>query len=528
MISLLPFILMVFSALIVYVLNRFKINLGRLWLVASVLALINWVFVLVLYWQIPFQIKFENWFPVAGIFEDGFSFSLDQYSWLFVFSICAIQLGIILSESTRITETNASANWISTFVFSAFGVLISISNNLLTIVIVWTLIDLVEFGIVQGTISKIQQSKDIVVALGVRLGGTLLLILAALFFNNYYGGFSFGEVPLSFGVFVMTSIGLRLGVFPFNLPYRTELPLRRGLGNSIRKVSVVSSVVVLNRFVIIGDNGFSNNFIYLLIFFAALSSSVLWLLSKNELDGRPFWIVSNSGLVIISFLTGGQQGAISWGITLLLIGSMIFLYSDRSRWLNLLMIFAVVSMAGYPFTPNIDGWLSLFITNNLIATIFNFLPVLFLLFGALRLILKPGKQIITNERWVWLVYPLGLIFLFASYWIVFILNSGFQFSLRVLWASIPVSLIVFAFSVFYFHYRPENQYSEWARVSSERVTAFVSDLLKFNWLYSFIWNLFQFLQSLVLRVSLILEGNGGMIWVFVLLALVLTLTIPKG
>ena len=195
MIALVPFFVLIFAAIFILVLNQFKINLGRLWLIAMVFSLLDWVLVLVLHWFMPFNISINNWFPVSNIFQTGFSFTLNQYSWIYVFSLSAVFLAVMLSESTRITEDYTAQNWVALFLITAIGVLISISDSILTIILVWTVIDLVEFGVIQGTVKTQQQSFETVISFVVRLGGTVLLIFAALYsnFNNEF--FDFGSLP---------------------------------------------------------------------------------------------------------------------------------------------------------------------------------------------------------------------------------------------------------------------------------------------------------------------------------------------
>ena len=527
MIALVPFFLLVFEAIFILVLNQFKINLGRLWLIAMIFSFLNWVLVLVLFWFMPFNISINNWFPVSNIFQTGFSFSLNLYSWMYVFSLSAVFLAVMLSESTRITENYTAKNWVALFLITAIGVLISISDSILTIILVWTVIDLVEFGVIQRTVTTTQQSFETVISFVVRLGGTVLLIFAALYSNFNMGTFDFVPLPFNIGVVILMAAGLRLGVLPFNLPYTKEIPLRRGLGNIIRMTSVVSTIVVINRFELIstGDNNYS--LIRYLVTLAIAAASVLWLISKNELDGRPFWIVVLSGFVILSLINGNPTAAIAWSLVILLTGSILFLYSDRSKWLTILPVISVIGMAGLPFTPNAIGWSGL-IGGGLLFTAINFSACFLLIFGYLRFAFKPAKALEVNERWVWLVYPLGLVFLLVTQIIIFLITDLNWVVMGEIWISVPFLIFIFVTVLFNQRVKTENQYSAWARVFSDRLLAFVSNFLRFDWLYKLFWELFRFFQSVLINFTGILEGHGGIIWVLVLVALLITIVSPKG
>ncbi|MAT41938.1 MAG: hypothetical protein CL609_06325 [Anaerolineaceae bacterium] len=527
MIALTPFILLVFAAILILVLNQIKINLGRLWLIAMVFSLLNWGLVLILYWFMPFTFTINNWFSVSNIFQTGFSFTLNQYSWIYLFSLSAVFLAVIMSESTRITEDYQAQNWVASFLIAAIGVLISVSDSILTIILVWTVIDLVEFGVILGTVKTQKQSLETVLSFVVRLGGTVLLIFAALYSNYINGYFDFGSVPFNIGFVLLISVGLRLGVLPFNLPYMKEIPLRRGLGIIIRMTSVVSSIVVINRFVLISNAESNYHLIQIFVTLAIAAGSILWVVSKNELEGRPFWIIVLSGFVIESLINGYPTAAIAWSLVLLLTGSVLFLFSDRSKWLFILPAISILSMIGLPFTPNAIG-LSGLIGDNLIFTLTNLSACFVLIFGYLRFALKPAKNLESNERWVWLVYPLGLVLLIVTHFIVFFITDLNWIILGPLWISIPILVLSIVVVFFNQRVKTENQYSAWARVFSERLSASVSTFLRFDWLYKILWGIFQFFQSILNNLSGILEGHGGIIWVLVLVALLITLVSPKG
>jgi hypothetical protein len=47
----------------------------------------------------------------------------------------------------------------------------------------------------------------------------------------------------------------------------------------------------------------------------------------------------------------------------------------------------------------------------------------------------------------------------------------------------------------------------------------LSAVFSLNWLYRLLWSLYRLLQQAIQALTDILEGDGGVLWVFVLLAL---------
>ena len=60
-----------------------------------------------------------------------------------------------------------------------------------------------------------------------------------------------------------------------------------------------------------------------------------------------------------------------------------------------------------------------------------------------------------------------------------------------------------------------------------RVGVFLSSLLSLGWLYILLWAVYRRMEQAVLVLTAVLEGDGGVLWVLVLLALLISLIIPQ-
>ena len=63
----------------------------------------------------------------------------------------------------------------------------------------------------------------------------------------------------------------------------------------------------------------------------------------------------------------------------------------------------------------------------------------------------------------------------------------------------------------------------WAVILGRRAARIISAILRLDWLYQFVAFAYRVLQSVLQTLTTILEGEGGILWVFVLLALLLAL-----
>lgn len=528
MIALLPFAILILTALSIFVLSQFRSNIGRIWLVTALFSLINFSLIIVIHWFLPRSIEFENWFPVSNLFTNGFLFQLDEVSWSFLLALGGLNLSIILTDSASLDEIREPTIWISNLLIIAVGFLAVLAGNILTIFFSWTIMDLAELFILLKNVSGFKKINETIISFSVRLGGLFFLILAMIILRSQGEELIFGMVTGWAGIMVLLAISLRLGVLPFNLPFGTEVVLRRGLGNAIRMTSVASSLIVLIRLPV--NLTVSGNFSWLvtIILLASLLSAILWTISKNSLEGRPFWIITMSGLTIFSIITGNVMAGISWGIAMLLTGSILFLSSVQSKATLFIPAIAFISFLGFPFTPLSLGWEKILTGGNPGWTVIVSVSLFFLIVGFLKFSLQKRANLLEKERWIWVIYPLGLFFILITQWIIYLLSNFEWRGIGLIWPSSVITMVLLSFYLLKNKIRFWENYSDWFSISLDRFRKITINVLQLDWFYKFIWAILGWIQRIINLFSNVLEGRSGILWVYVLLALLLSVLSSTG
>jgi hypothetical protein len=147
------------------------------------------------------------------------------------------------------------------------------------------------------------------------------------------------------------------------------------------------------------------------------------------------------------------------------------------------------------------------------------IPHLLLLAGFLRHILRRGDGLADAERWIWLIYPLGLLALPAVQFVALWRQGWYAPTASQLW-SLPV-LIASALSA-------GIALLIWGR--GERLmklplrnTRFLRSTLTLEWAYRLVWRIYRLVDRLVDFFSTLLEGEGGLLWAFLLIMLFLAI-----
>ncbi|NLG73290.1 MAG: hypothetical protein GX495_14770 [Chloroflexi bacterium] len=448
------------------------------------------------------------------------AFILDSISLPYAVSVGTVALAVILTDVARTSETSWQ-NWAGSLMITGLGLLAVMAGNPLTLALAWAAIDLLELAVLLSQMINRADYERIVIAYAVRAGGIFLLITAAVAAQSTGTALSFTSIPQQTGVYLILAAGLRLGIIPLHLPILQETTLRRGLGTLLRLVPAAAGLILLSRAATAGAPAHLVNILLALIAVTAVYAGASWLGAEDELDGRWFWILGTAALTAAAAVRGNPGASLAWGTSALLSGALLFLSSARQRRILPILWLGLLGFSALPYTP---AWQGLFIY----SAPFNIwvwpllLAHILLLAGFARHILRPEPPPYGLEQWIWLIYPLGLLLLPVSHFVLPWWNrpeSGAQLFPTLLssWPGLLAVAVVAGLII----WNPDPP--RLSRSTSEILQA----ILSFQWLYHAFWAVYHFLGRIVSLINLILEGEGGILWTLLLLVLLLSLVIQQ-
>jgi hypothetical protein len=503
-------LLLFITALVLMVLQVTQPNARYAWLAAVGGALLALVSVFTWLTQMPFDLTLPAWQPLS-VFTNPILFRADKLSWPLALSITALTLTILLTAISRSAITN-SFTWAGTLALGGIGLLAITANNPLTLLMVWGALDIAELVTQLRSVDGPSNNEKIVIAFSTRALGLGLLLWANIASIAEGNTFDFQSIASNSGLYLAAAAGLRLGVLPLHLPYSSESTLRRGIGTSLRLVSAASSLVLLSHIPAGSLSTALTPFLIGLATIAALYGGWMWLRAPDELAGRPYWIISLAALSVISALSGSPLGAVAWGCALILVGGALFLASVQQVWLNRALLIGVWSLSSLPFSLTASAWLG----NLGFFTPFVIVAQALLMAGFIRHALRSsGRESLDSQPgWANKVYPTGIILL-----IVFQLLLGWMgwdgarqvgAWVHALLASILTFGLVWATPRF----RALNP------VRAHWVNPTASDL---STVYSGLWGIYRVLGRISQAITATLEGEGGIMWTLLFLALFISL-----
>lgn len=568
MLVLLTISLFIFTPLAMLILHLVRPKLSIQGFLAVLTVLIAWPMVFLARSDIPHVITLLQWKPET-LFPISPSLLIDDISWYFALALTSLSLSVVITsiahlgqspkldqlpaqqkiqvvedsnnpdegissdEPAAVIEAGLTPDWLlwaSILALTSLGLVAVTAGNMLTLLLGWAALDVVELFILLGQMLESKTRERIILAFSAKMAGIVMLLIAGLYLWSQGATLSFDAISQPISTYLVLAAGLRLGVLPLHLPFTQGLPIRRSLGTVLRLVPAASSFILLVRVSNVGVTGAVTPFLLGLTILAGLFAAVNWLGAKDELNGRPYWLLGTASLAVAAAILNHPSGCLAWSIASLLSGGFIFSMFLRHRNLIPLAVLGLINLSALPFSPTWQGTtLYQYSSNSPVnLTLFSLFSLLFMLIQsfllagfmrhALRGVFPAGEETPEHiERWVWFVYPLGLILivvthLLIGWWLYPNMNE------------VPLSgwiigslVLIIAGVILYIIWRHPHPF---AYLSRSAKTSFWNNLFSLDWLYRLLWKLFRTISRLFALFSTILEGDGGILWALVLFALI--------
>jgi len=481
------------------------------WWVATGGALLAWISMFVWQGNMPIRLQFSIWGP-SSLFSQSPTFIGDGIAWAFALSIVTLCLAIIITSVVR-SNFPSPLSWMGILMLSSFGVLAVVADNPITLVLIWAAIDIVELVIQLWFVEDPKLSERVVIAFASRAIGTMILLWANMISAANGQALDFHSANSQAGLYLLIAASLRLGVLPLHLPYGSESAMRRGFGTALRMVSAASSLVLLAQIPAGSMASQVTPLLFMLVTLAALYGGWMWLRAPDELTGRPYWMIGIGALAVASALRSDPIGAAAWGCALILSGGVLFLSSEPNKWMTRALWIAAFGISALPFSLTATGW------NSGGGSFFlAWIPLIaahaMLLAGFIRHIQRSSTSRDRYEDqpiWAKNIYPIGISLILLT--IILLGLVGWDGSLHPgNWiVGLIASFLTFGLVWFTPRVRILNPVrAHWVRPS---------DPSWLEWGYQALWNLYRQLGRLSNVFTNLLEGESGIMWTLLFLAL---------
>jgi len=528
MILIIPIVLLVLTAGLILLIRLTRPGFPALWLLAVTGTLIAWLSMIFLRLRLPSSLTLFNWASV-DLFSSSPALLLDYSSWPYAFAITSVVFCIVLVSPGHLKSRSEVINLSGSMALGGLSLLAVFASNPTTLLLGWAAMDLVELFIFMRISRENIHIEHALQIFSTRVAG-LIIAFWSFVLGSREAGFntSFTDISPQVGLFLLISIGLRVGVFPIHLPYISESSIRRGQGTILRMAPAASSLVVLSRLPSTTISSGAEVWLSILAVIALVYSAIRWLVERDELHSRPFFLISMSSFAIITVLMRSPFQSSTWGISLIYLGGMIFLLDSFTPFMKIITLVGVLGLIGLPFTPNASGVMALFGGGNIPWLIVGGLSMILILFGYISKVLEKPMIAPNQEQIIYLVYPLAMIVLVLGYYFTGLFGWPGSRLVGAWWFTIPVGLIMVGLWIWNKRSGRIDAIREWyqstAPESADQTQSLVKRIINLEWIFSGFRFTFRILGRIASFLDNLLEGQGGFLWaalVFVLFLAIL-------
>lgn len=516
MLILLPILLLLLAAAALALLGWLRPKFTYHWLVAAGGAFLAWVGAWVLRSRLPTTHVLSLWEPheLLPMFPELLA---DAVSWPLALALVTLCLGVIFTDVGRASETSWRV-WTGDLGITALGVLAVMAGNPLTLIMAWTLIDVLKVIILLRQVEDRSTRRRVIAFFSANTLGIMLVFWAMMDSLRSGTPLTFNNVPSSSAVFLIAAAGLRLGALPLQVAFLREPHQNRGQGTLIHLIPPAASLVLLVR---TAHTGIPQTWESIFLVFAVLAGvfgGIAWAGARDELNGRVYWMVGVSAMAFASAIRSQPAAALSWSVTLLYLGAVLFLASARERRFLPIGLLALFNLSSLPHSPTFTG-AGLYSPFNLLI-VFLLVAQAALLIGFVKHMLPETAPLAGVERWVLLIYPLGLTLLPATHllagnWLLPDLGAP---TAPPTWPSLVVLGLALVAGLL-----------AWRGVRvPERVFSVLEQIFSLRWVYTFLGWIYIGLGQVLAFVTHLLEGEGGVLWAMLLVALLVSLISQIG
>ena len=521
-VALIPASLLLVTSVSILALRWLRPKFSFYWLVSLCGILLTWVSNLVLRNWIPIILPITSWLS-----EELFSASLilifDQLSWIISLALLTFTLSVILTDIVHpVQEDYPRSNWFEIAgwtILPAVGLMAIMAGNLLTLLMAWVSLDLMEFTFWFTKARERSRVDRVVYNFSTRICSLFFIIWSLILVNAKGQVFSWEGISPQVTLFIIIAVILRSGVLPIRSPLSEKLAVSRSTRILFRLVPSFTSLAILPRLAHVDvPPPFSYGLLALLAI-SALASGLSWVNSKDEMEGLSFWISGIAALSIAAAIYNNPASSLTWTMALLLLGGILFCFSVRAGWLLVIPFMSALMLTGLPFTLT---WQAMAIFAPPF-TIFKFLIIIsqsLLLAGYLKHSWRRPSISPRVDRWFWIVIPWGIgqlliLQIVISRWLS--IENAYISEIPLTWNGLWPGIVVciLGVSIFTWTLQGRDLFSK-----PESVLAWT---LSFEWIYPILSGLFRFFSRIFRFMNIFIEGEPGVLWAALVLILLLSL-----
>ncbi len=528
----LPVLLLFATVLIIWLLAILKIRPGTIWFVAAILVALAWG-AMILVGVLDLQpIHIDKWLPEPYNFT-SLVFTYSAHNWGFGFLLVSLLVGTIFSEAKYLDTPDYVRKISASILLTAVALSGVMAGSLLTFVISWAVLDLIEFGVLVVLFGEPRTLLTAVSSILFRLVGTFLLILLISLTpaDQLASGTVEFEVTSSLWGLIILMVLFRTGTLPLFQPYGQAPAYQRGVVTLLRGIPLLITYAFIHFLVDAGGVVPTGVFWLVIVAMAILWGALSWFGAADEIEGRPYFLFTMAGFGLTVLMTGRIDALAGLAVVLVTGGAGLFLYSPRLKKFNLFILVLIAGMLSFPFTPSAPLARLFAGTEPVLIKCLWMLGFALLVSGMIKHSLTRIKFTQPIETWMLLFHTTALFFIAFSPWVLIAVLWKDQNQYMNWWPGVILTVSITSIMGIFMLLRSKLRFiriqHKKFNAAFERVNTAAGNIFRINWLSRIFSSIGFVISKIVNLLARVMEGDGGILWSFLFVVLLLSILLLR-
>jgi hypothetical protein len=518
--GLIPILILIGGAVGVTVLHFVPRGTGFAWLLSVITSLAAWIVFLVSKNYLPLMYSTEILSDIAINLKLP-AFQIDLIIWPMVLSILAIVNGTLISSASRIGLDANSREWASILLLGVIGIGACVSQNVITALVLIGIFDMADLVI---TLFSAKHERANFTFLFWRLA-SLILFFAVYSWNgldstNTNDWEKLQPIPAQIALIACI---IRFGVSPVigitGLPRRTSSGLETA--RLIIGFIITSSIIVQLP---VFSSSITGKILFLIYLLLSILVSITRLQKGTSDTEALCWQIIGGALICAEYIYGYSASAIMFLSAFIPVMFIILQPFKRGRYLITIGIIGILGFSGVPFTPNNSG-LSGFGMAGQIPGILFVLLLIPIFYQMIKSVISYTTDTNPNiEQWASGMAPTGALLVIISSWCIFFLwqpnSSTFNLSIQSIIMAVGGIGVFLGEKFHLFDIKPVTLKVQKFFVSRREKIRLPENLD--------LSSVVDFVEKPILFITQLFEGDGGILWAVLSLALIITIISELG
>lgn len=513
------FLILVLTTLAAYIMKKRGVRLAYVWLLLTFTGLIILAILLFISSERINPLYIQNWYK-TGNSQLTLIFRINQTNWPVLTALMALHVAFLLTTTARQDFRREFIFWIVEAGEVALSFAILTAADLWALVFTWTALDVADL-VYKILIRETTDFEGLYRSYILKLAGSLLLIMNAAQLAGNNQSILLESLPASNSTSIFFSAILHSGILPLLPINRSKKEVETLLDYFTFLFPLVNSLFLIIYLPQIDLSLFVSLAMQLLFIILFLYFVAKWLNASDEVSGTYSLLYSFPAYIGYRFLVNLHTNAVSWFVVLLICVTWLLLFNRRGRSVVLLPVFILISLTGLPFSLVSYGSNSNLISSVTISSLFLIVFHVLFFTGFARLLFQPKAQFEDLESSFQVTYLTGLFLPILSLAAITFRSMGsIMGELSSWWAG--SSILIISIGLYFWLKRKTTQKTSGDSDKKSRLEK-LSNLLSMDWFFVAANYVVTRIKPLVSGFSTLLEGEGGMLWSIVFLALLITL-----